>query len=144
MAARNAFHDQTATGKLKALMTPTTPSGCHCSNMRCFGRSECICSAVQHARLADREVGDVDHLLHFAVALGLDLAHLERDEAAELRLVLAQFLAHQPHGFAALRRGHPPPLRGDHARRSHHLLVLRRVAPRTRAMTSPVAGLIDR
>ena len=34
IAARNAFHDHTATGKLKALITPTTPSGCHCSNMR--------------------------------------------------------------------------------------------------------------
>ena len=30
--------------------------------------------AVEHARLADGEVGDVDHLLHFAVAFGLDLA----------------------------------------------------------------------
>ena len=32
-AAIAAFHDQTATGKLKALITPTTPSGCHCSRM---------------------------------------------------------------------------------------------------------------
>ena len=30
-AAMNAFQDQTATGKLKALMMPTTPTGCHCS-----------------------------------------------------------------------------------------------------------------
>ena len=28
-----AFHDHTATGKLKALITPTTPRGCHCSRM---------------------------------------------------------------------------------------------------------------
>ncbi len=28
MAARNAFHDHTATGKLNAEMMPTTPSGC--------------------------------------------------------------------------------------------------------------------
>ena len=33
-AAMAAFHDQTATGKLKALMTPTVPRGCHCSYMR--------------------------------------------------------------------------------------------------------------
>ena len=33
-AARAAFHDQTATGKLKALITATTPSGCHCSIKR--------------------------------------------------------------------------------------------------------------
>src|SRR3546814_8809074 len=30
-----AFHDQTATGKLKAEMMPTSPRGCHCSYMRC-------------------------------------------------------------------------------------------------------------
>ena len=39
-AASAAFHDQTATGKLKAEMTPTTPSGCHCSIRRWFGRSD--------------------------------------------------------------------------------------------------------
>ena len=42
MAARQAFHAQTATGKLNAEMIPTTPSGCHCSYMRCCGRSECM------------------------------------------------------------------------------------------------------
>ncbi len=60
--------------------------------------------AVQHARLADREVGDVDHLLHFAVALRLDLAHFQRDQTAERVLVLAQRIAAQAHGFAAARR----------------------------------------
>ena len=49
--------------------------------------------AVEHARLADREVGDVDHLLHFAQALGLDLAVLERDQRAEILLRRAQRLA---------------------------------------------------
>ena len=29
--ARAKFHAQTATGKLNADITPTTPSGCHCS-----------------------------------------------------------------------------------------------------------------
>ncbi len=33
-AASAAFQDQTATGKLKAVMTPTGPSGCHCSIIR--------------------------------------------------------------------------------------------------------------
>lgn len=28
------FHDHTATGKLNAVMIPTTPRGCHCSYMR--------------------------------------------------------------------------------------------------------------
>src|SRR6266702_3987087 len=38
--ASAAFHDQTATGKLKAEITPTTPSGCQVSIMRCAVRSE--------------------------------------------------------------------------------------------------------
>ena len=126
IAARKAFHAHTATGKLKALITPTTPSGCHCSNMRWLGRSECIEQAVEHARLADREVGDVDHLLHLAVALGLDLAHLERDEAAERRLVPAQLLAdagaRPRRASARARRARPA---RDGARGGHHLLVLR-------------------
>ena len=37
--ASAAFHDHTATGKLNAEMTPTTPSGCHVSIMRCSARS---------------------------------------------------------------------------------------------------------
>ena len=41
-AASAAFHAQTATGKLNAVMTPTGPSGCHCSNIRCRGRSLAI------------------------------------------------------------------------------------------------------
>ena len=42
MAPRNEFHAHTATGKLNAEMMPTIPSGCHCSYMRCCGRSECM------------------------------------------------------------------------------------------------------
>jgi len=34
IAARKLFQAHTATGKLNALMTPTMPSGCHCSYMR--------------------------------------------------------------------------------------------------------------
>ena len=37
--ARAAFQLHTATGKLKALMTPTMPNGCHCSIMWWLGRS---------------------------------------------------------------------------------------------------------
>src|SRR5690606_34803331 len=33
--ASMAFQDQTATGKLNAEIIPTTPSGCHCSYIRC-------------------------------------------------------------------------------------------------------------
>ena len=38
--ATAVFHDQTAAGKLKALMTPTTPSGCQVSISRWPGRSD--------------------------------------------------------------------------------------------------------
>ena len=39
-----AFQDQTATGKLKADIIPTTPSGWYCSYILCEGLSECIVS----------------------------------------------------------------------------------------------------
>jgi hypothetical protein len=41
-AAMVEFQDHTATGKLKAEMTPTGPSGCQCSYIRWLGRSEAI------------------------------------------------------------------------------------------------------
>src|SRR2546430_7991951 len=39
-AASAAFHDHTATGKLKALMTAMTPNGCHCSISRRLALSD--------------------------------------------------------------------------------------------------------
>ena len=65
--------------------------------------------AVELAREADREVADVDHLLHLAVSFRADLAHLERDEVAERLLHLAQCLAEVAHELAALRRGRLAP-----------------------------------
>ena len=41
--------------------------------------------AVQHARLADGEIGNVDHFLYFTVALGLDLAVLQRNQDCRAR-----------------------------------------------------------
>ncbi|MDT4818994.1 hypothetical protein FQZ97_521000 [compost metagenome] len=38
-SASVAFHDHTATGKLKAEITPHTPSGCQVSIIRCSARS---------------------------------------------------------------------------------------------------------
>ena len=82
-AAIAAFQAQTATGKLKAVMMPIGPSGCHCSYMRCSGALGVHGQAVELARETDREVADVDHLLDLAQALGQDLAHLQRDQPAE-------------------------------------------------------------
>ena len=73
---------QTATGKLKAVITPTGPSGCHFSIIRWPGPLGGDGQAVELARQADGEVADVDHLLHFAEALLRDLARLERDQRA--------------------------------------------------------------
>ncbi len=71
--------------------------------------------AVQHARLPDGEIGNVDHLLDLAIALGLDLAVLQRYQAAERVLVAAQLLGHQANRLAALGRRHLSPAlrRGD-------------------------------
>ena len=41
-SASIAFHDHTATGKLNALITATTPSGCQVSIMLWPGRSEAM------------------------------------------------------------------------------------------------------
>ncbi len=60
--------------------------------------------AVELARQADGEVADVDHLLHFAEPLGLDLADFDRHQPAELGLGGAQFLAEQADELAAARR----------------------------------------
>src|SRR5262249_30646777 len=51
--------------------------------------------AIKLARLPHCEVADVDHLLHFAEALGDDLAHLDGDEAPKSVLVAAQFITEQ-------------------------------------------------
>ena len=41
-SASALFHDHTATGKLKAEITPQGPIGCQVSIMRCEGRSEAM------------------------------------------------------------------------------------------------------
>ena len=56
--------------------------------------------AMQLPREADGEIADVDHLLHFAQALGHDLADLERHQRAERLLRGAQFLSQQAHELA--------------------------------------------
>jgi len=74
--------------------------------------------------LADGEVGDVDHLLHFTDALGEDLAVLERDQRAEIVLVAAQLVTDEAHGLTALRCRNLAPTRGDLDRGAHDVLVV--------------------
>ncbi len=59
--------------------------------------------AVKLAREADGEIADVDHLLHFAEALGDDLSRFEGDDGAERLLGGAQFLAEEADEFAPAR-----------------------------------------
>ena len=116
-SASAAFQLHTATGKLKAVITATGPE-------RMPRLGEAVArplggdrAPVELPRETDREVADVDHLLHLAEALLRDLAHLERDERAERLLLAAELLAEQAHELAALRRRHVAPRRegGDGA-----------------------------
>src|ERR1700730_11725521 len=80
--------------------------------------------AVQHARLSNRKIGDIDHFLDLAVAFGLDLAVLERDQAAQCVFVQAQFLTHQTDRLAAFRSRYLAPLPGGGHRSGHHMLIV--------------------
>ena len=80
--------------------------------------------AVELAGQTDGEVGDVDHLLDLALALGVDLAHLQRDQRAERLLVLAQRIADAPDVLATLRGGqHAPLFEGIRGLADHDLVV---------------------
>ena len=83
-------------------------------------------AAVELAREADREVADVDHLLHLAEALLRDLPDLERDERAERVLLAAELLAEQAHELAAPRRRHVAPGRRRRRRRGRRRRRCRR------------------
>ena len=108
-AAIALFQDQTATGKLNAVITPTTPSGCHCSIIRCAGRSEASRQSIELARQSDREVADIDHFLDFAVSFGADLAHFKTDEIAQRLLHFPQRIPEVADNLAAFgRRNHAP------------------------------------
>ena len=80
--------------------------------------------AIKHPRLADGEVADVDHLLHFAFAFREDLARLERDEVAQIALLLAQSVAELPDGFSAHRPGRGSPFRESFLGAADHLFVI--------------------
>ena len=60
---------------------------------------------VEHARLPDGEVADVDHLLHFTFTFGQNFARLEGDELTKLVFELAKGISQTPDGIAADRSG---------------------------------------
>jgi hypothetical protein len=82
--------------------------------------------AIELPRQSGREVADVDHLLHFAVALRANLAHLERDEIAERFLYVAKRVPEIADQLAPLGGGHLAPREEAGRGRSGHLLVCRR------------------
>ena len=96
-SASAAFHDHTATGKLKARDDADRPHRVPRLHQPVAGSLAGDREAVQLARETDREVADVDHLLDLAEALGADLAGLDRHQLAELVLVLAEELTEPPH-----------------------------------------------
>ena len=53
------------------------------------------------SRLTDREIANVDHLLHFAFAFGDDLSGLQGYELAELVFQFAQRIAKATNSLAA-------------------------------------------
>ena len=118
-AASIAFQAQTAAGKLNAVMMPMVPIGCHCSYMRCEGRSLCMVSPWSCRERPTAKSAMSTHSWISPIALGSDLAHLERDEIAERLEMLAEGVPDAPHEFAALRRRKHPPF-GLHQLRSLH------------------------
>src|SRR6266545_3638011 len=61
------------------------------------------CQPIKHARLADREVADIYHLLNFAFPFSDDLTSLERDQLAELVFQFAQCVTQATNGLTAHR-----------------------------------------
>ena len=68
------------------------------------------CISVQLPRQAQGEVTNINHFLHFAQALGQDLADLDGDKTAKIRFVGAQFLGPKPHQLASFWGRNCPPI----------------------------------
>src|ERR1700730_18651040 len=68
--------------------------------------------AVELAGKPHSVVANVDHLLDFAEAFGLDLAGLNGNEPAERALVGAKLFAKQPHEFRRAWEQGPDAIRG--------------------------------
>ena len=98
-------------------------------------------AAIEHARLADRQISHVDHLLHLAQSLGDDLAVFERHQLGQFALVLPQLIAQRPHQIAALRGRHIGPAARGRDRLAHHRLIAGRAGGRTRPSRLPSLGL---
>ena len=83
----NAFQAQTATGKLNAVITPTTPKGCHCSYIRCRVRSECMVRPY-NMRESPRQNPPCRSSPALRRPFGFDLAHFQRHQGTQRVFVL--------------------------------------------------------
>src|SRR5438128_11261234 len=81
--------------------------------------------AVELPGQADREIADVDHLLHFAFRLDENLAGFKRDESGQVRLALAQHGAKPADRFAAHRSWRDAPSQKGFARPFNCVFVIR-------------------
>src|SRR5207237_4634943 len=80
--------------------------------------------AVEHARLTDGEITDVDHLLHFALPFRENLSSLERYQLAKLVFQLAQRIAQTADGVAANGPGSLSPFFKGFLRTCNRRLVI--------------------
>ncbi len=97
--------------------------------------------AEQLPRQADGQVADVDHLLDLAQALGADLAGLDGDQRAEVRLVLAQQVR-RARGRAGRAPGRARCARSRNASCAAPMIAATSsaVCDRSRASSPPVMG----
>ena len=64
---------------------------------------------IQHTGEPHGKIRHVDHLLHFAVPFGFDLAHFQRHQSTQRVFVLPQRLPDQTNDFASLGGRHLAP-----------------------------------
>jgi hypothetical protein len=138
--ANAAFQLHTATGKLNAEITPTGPSGCHCSVMRWSRRSEgmhCPCNC-RESPTAKSQMSIISWTSprpsERILPTSIDT------KPAEIGLGAAQFFAQQPHEFAAARCRHLPPCKKRLFGAAISRSTSASVVSRTCASVSPVIG----
>jgi hypothetical protein len=96
--------------------------------------------AIKLPAQPDGKIADVDHLLHFAQALGHDLAGLQRHQRAQIILGRAQLLAQKAHQFAPPRRRHRAPGRNASCDAAITAGMSAAAVTGTRAISAPSMG----
>ena len=108
-SARAEFQLQTATGKLKAVITATGPSGCQVSSIRCPGRSEAIVrpNSCRDSPTARSQMSIISCTSPRPSCAILPVSSVTSAPSASFSR--AQLLAEQPHELAAAGRGDVAP-----------------------------------